>query len=329
MTITFEDFSPGQIIEGEPVRVTRDALVSFALEFDPQPFHLDEVAAKRTFAGRLIASGWQTAGFGMRLLHRDVFRGNTSMGAPGIDELRWLRPVLPNDLLHARFVVEATRASASKPDRGFVTFTMTMRNGQGERVMTQAFSVMFPRRGTEPLPPRSVLLDETSEPPPEGEDAVPLAFLADAEIGTLRDLGAHHFDAEAIIAFAKAYDPQAFHLDPEAAKHTHFGGLCASGWHTAAVWMKRLHITWARDAALTARSGPVPQLGPSPGFKAMRWLRPVFAGDTIRYACRLVDKRATSRPGWGMATHHNTAENQRGEPVFEFTGSVLWQWAAG
>lgn len=329
MTVAFEDFSAGQVIEGAPIVVNRDALVAFAREFDPQPFHLDENAAKRTFAGRLIASGWQTAGFGMRLLHRDVFGGSSSMGAPGIDELRWLRPVLPGDSLSARFVVESTRASASKPDRGFVAFTMTMRNGAGERVMIQTFSVMFARRGAALLPPRSVSAEEPSEPMPEGEDAVLLSFLGDAEIGSVRDLGAHRFDAEEIVAFARAYDPQVFHLDPEAAKHTHFGGLCASGWHTAAIWMKRLHITWARDMALTERSAQVPQLGPSPGFKAMRWLRPVYAGDTIRYSCRLVDKRATSRPGWGMATHHNNAQNQRGEPVFEFTGSVLWQWAAG
>ena len=130
------------------------------------------------------------------------------------------------------------------------------------------------------------------------------------------------------MAFARSYDPQAFHLDPEAARHTHFGALCASGWHTAAAWMKRLHITRARDIAYTERSGPVPQLGPSPGFRNLRWLLPVYAGDTIRYACTLTDKRTTaSRPGWGLATHRNTGVNQRGETVFAFTGTVFWQWA--
>lgn len=327
MGIAFEDFSPGRIIEGEPIAVTRDELVDFARRFDPQPFHLDEQAAERTFVGRLIGSGWQTACFGMRLLQRDVFAGHSSMGSPGVSELRWLRPVLPGDTLRARTLVEETRVSASKPDRGFVQFVLTLENGRGEPVMTQAFSVMFLRRGADPLPPRSVGTEAASAPPVEPDDAAAMPFLAEAEIGTARDLGCHRFDAEQIVAFARAYDPQVFHLDAEAARQTHFGGLCASGWHTAAVWMKRLHVTLERDAAFAGRSGCVPQLGPSPGFKDMRWLRPVYAGDTIRYASELTDKRASSsRPGWGLATHHNTAENQRGEPVFEFTGTVFWQW---
>lgn len=329
MGIAFEDFSVGQVIEGEPIVVTRDEMVAFAREFDPQAFHLDEEAAKTTLAGRLIASGWLTACVGMRLLHRDGFRGQSTMGSPGIEELRWLRPVLPGDALRAQILVEKVRASTSKPDRGFVGFTMTMLNGGNQPVLTQRFSVMFLRRDAAPLPPRTVVFDEASDPMPEGEDAFPLAFLKEAEIGAVRDLGRYRFDAQRIVSFAKAYDPQVFHVDPEAAKHSHFGGLCASGWHTAAVWMKRLNATLARDIALGVRGGPAPELGPSPGFKNMRWLRPVYAGDTLRYAAELVAKRASSsRKGWGLATHHNTAENQRGELVFEFTGTVLWQWEA-
>jgi acyl dehydratase len=329
MGIAFEDFDKGQVIEGEPITVTRDELVGFAQRFDPQPFHLDEGAAGATFIGRLIGSGWQTASFGMRLLHRDAFRGQTSMGSPGVEELRWLRPVLPGDSLRARIVVEETRISASKPDRGFVRFLMTLLGPRDERVMSQAFSVIFARRDGKPSTPRSVTFATASEPLPEGDDAVLLPFLGQAEIGAVRDLGLHRFEPEAIRAFARAYDPQDFHTDPDLARGTHFGGLCASGWHTAAVWMRQLHATWARDMALTAKHGPVPQLGPSPGFKDMRWLRPVYAHDTLRYATKLVGARASSsRPGWGVATHHNTAENQRGEPVFEFTGSVFWQWSA-
>ena len=324
--IVFEDFIPGAVIEGGPIIVTRDELVAFAKEFDPQPFHLDEAAAEATFVGQLIGSGWQSAGFGMRLLQKHVFRGATSMGSPGILQLRWLRPVLPGDALRIVVTVDSCRASNTKPDRGFVRFDLTLRNGRDETVMTQAFTVMFARRGATPLPPRVVNPVEP-EAPVEGTDAERLDFLADAPIGATRDLGRHLFTPEAIVAFAKTYDPQAFHLDRQAARQTHFGALCASGWHTAAAWMKRLHITRARDMALTAQSGPVPQLGPSPGFRDMRWLAPVYAGDTLRYGCTLTDKcQSASRPGWGLATHHNTAVNQHGTKVFEFTGSVFWQW---
>ncbi|GJE15838.1 MaoC family dehydratase [Methylobacterium marchantiae] len=324
--IAFEDFTPGAVIEGGPLTVTRDEIVAFAAEFDPQPFHLDEAAAEATFVGHLIGSGWQSAGFGMRLLQKHVFRGATSMGSPGILQLRWLRPVLPNDALRIAVTVESCRVSNSKPDRGFVRFGMTMLNGRDETVMTQAFSVMFARRDATPLPPRSVSLAEPARLV-EGTDAERINFLGSAPIGTTRDLGGHVFTSEAIVAFARAYDPQAFHLDPGLARETHFGALCASGWHTAAVWMKRLHITRARDIAHTERSGPVPQLGPSPGFRDMRWLAPVYAGDTLRYSCTLTAARRTAtRPGWGLATHHNTAVNQHGTKVFEFTGSVFIQW---
>ncbi|KQP61221.1 MaoC family dehydratase [Methylobacterium sp. Leaf108] len=326
--IAFEDFSPGEVIEGGPITVTRDELVAFAAEFDPQPFHLDEEAAKATFVGTLIGSGWQTTGFGMLLLQRHAFRGGTSMGSPGVAQLRWLRPVMPGDSLRAVIKVEDCRTSGSKPDRGFVRFGLTVINGRDETVMSQAFTVIFPRRGREPLPPRRVVLDEPV-PVVEGDDAEILHFLKDAVVGHARDLGRHVFTQADIIAFARTYDPQAFHIDPEAARHTHFGALCASGWHTTAAWMKRLHITRARDAAFTQARGPVPQLGPSPGFRDLRWLQPVYAGDTIRYTCTLAEARATaSRPGWGLATHHNTGHNQRGDKVFEFTGSVFWQWSA-
>lgn len=324
--LTLDDLAPGQEFTAGPITVTRDALVAFARVYDPQAFHLDEAAAKNTFVGTLIGSGWQTAAFGMRLLMEGLLARAASMGSPGIAALRWLKPVLPGDSLSATIRVEEVRPSASKPDRGIARLTMTLTEGRGEAVMTQTFVVLLARPGAVPAP-RPVTLATDTGPIPEPDDAVPLRFLSEAELGATRDLGAHRFEADDIIAFARAYDPQVFHLDAEAARATHFGALCASGWQTAAVWMKRLHATFARDIALTARSGPVPQLGPSPGFKDMQWLRPVYAGDTIRYACRLVDKRASaSRPGWGIATHHNTAQNQRGEPVFAFTGSVFWQW---
>lgn len=325
--LTFDDLKPGQEYKAGPVTVTREAMIAFARDYDPQPFHLDEAAAKETFVGTLIGSGWQTAAIGMRLLAEALISQATSMGSPGIDRLRWLKPVLPGDALSATIRVDETRPSASKPDRGIARLSMTLTDAGGEAVMTQAFAVMFARAGATPEP-RPVALDTASGPVPETQDAEIFPYLGEAEIGRVRPLGAHRFDADAIVAFARQYDPQVFHLDPDAARATHFGALCASGWQTAAVWMKRLHATFARDIALTARSGPVPQLGPSPGFKEMRWLRPVYAGDTLSYACRLIDRRASaSRPGWGIATHHNTAHNQRGEPVFAFTGSVFWQWA--
>ncbi|MCJ2132486.1 MaoC family dehydratase N-terminal domain-containing protein [Methylobacterium sp. J-026] len=321
-----EDFTVGDVIVGAPLVVTRDAIVDFARQFDFQPFHLDAAAAEATFAGRLIGSGWHTAALGMRMLQQGPFRGGSSLGAPGIDELRWLVPVLPGDALTLTFRVVGIRDSASKPGLGFVTAEVALDNPGGETVLTQRFTFMLARRGNDPLPPRPV---ETGVPGPvaEPEDAEILPFLRDAALGAVRDLGPYPFSAEAIVAFARAYDPQAFHLDPEAARRSHFGGLCASGWHTAAAYMNRLLTTRARDAAYTATRGPVPEAGPSPGFKNLRWLKPVYVGDIVRFSARLTDKRASaSRPGWGLAFARNTGVNQRGEPVFSFDSAVFHRW---
>jgi acyl dehydratase len=156
-------------------------------------------------------------------------------------------------------------------------------------------------------------------------------YLDDLVPGTVAELGSHLFTAADIIAFATAYDPQPFHIDEVAASDSHFGALCASGWHTAAIWM-RLMVAHrnAAVAAATAAGQPVPGLGPSPGFRELKWPAPVFAGDTITYRSTYVGGRATaSRPGWGIARHENTGHNQNGVLVFSFQGSAFWQRRPG
>ena len=102
------------------------------------------------------------------------------------------------------------------------------------------------------------------------------------EIGVTTPLGSYVFDAEGIKAFARKYDPQPFHLDEEAAKNSVFGGLCASGWHTASVWMK-LNVATPTNGAAWQGTGPEPVFGPSPGFSNLKWLKPVFAGETVTF----------------------------------------------
>lgn len=147
------------------------------------------------------------------------------------------------------------------------------------------------------------------------------AFL---EIGVTRQLGAHLFTAEAIKAFAAKYDPQPFHLDEEAARRSLFGRLCASGWHTAATWM-RYNMAHSPDAAIWQGPGQRPVFGPSPGFRNLRWPRPVYAGETVTYTRTSVAHRPyTSRPGWLLLT--GLAEGFCGdEPVLSFETAVLVQ----
>ena len=150
-----------------------------------------------------------------------------------------------------------------------------------------------------------------------------MPWFEDIEIGTRTELGSHTFTAEEIIAFAKKYDPQYFHIDPEAAKEGPFGTLTASGWHTSATWMKLMIAK--RQATPADENGRKPPAGgPSPGFLEMKWPTPVRAGDTISYSTEVIEKLdMKSRPGWGIVRSRNTGVNQHGETVMSFIGQGL------
>lgn len=142
----FEDFSPGQTYELGSHTVTRSDVVAFAEQFDPQPFHLDEEAAARSSFGGLIASGWHTASLFMRLYVDAVLADSSSMGSPGIEQLRWRRPVRPGDVLTGRFHVDDVQPSSRRADRGTVYFTGEMVNQDGEAVLTMSGRGYFGRR---------------------------------------------------------------------------------------------------------------------------------------------------------------------------------------
>jgi acyl dehydratase len=152
-----------------------------------------------------------------------------------------------------------------------------------------------------------------------------MKFFEDIRVGETSELGRHTFIAEDIKGFAGRFDPQPFHLDEQAAVQSHFGGLCASGWHTACVWMRLLiHYRRREDEERRARGEPVAELGPSPGFRDLKWLKPVYLGDTVSYRTEVLQTRTLShRPNWGMVVLRNTGVNQRGEPVISFTSSAL------
>jgi len=152
-----------------------------------------------------------------------------------------------------------------------------------------------------------------------------MAYFEDIRIGDSRELGSFTFTAENIKAFAAQFDPQPFHLDEEAGRRSHFGGLSASGWHVAAAYMKLTVANIKRevDEAIARGETPMPA-GPSPGFRELKWLKPVLAGDTLRFDSEIVAKRElASRPEWGVVNMYNTGTNQRGELAFSFMASVF------
>ena len=142
----WEDFSPGRVFEHGPRRITREEIVGFAAEFDPQPMHLDEAAARETLLGGLSASGWHACCILMKMCTESFVLNSASMGAPGVEEVRWLIPIRPGDALTLRATVVETRASSSRPDMGFVRFMFELHNQTGEQAMTLTTSLMIGRR---------------------------------------------------------------------------------------------------------------------------------------------------------------------------------------
>lgn len=139
------------------------------------------------------------------------------------------------------------------------------------------------------------------------------------------ELGTVHFSAESITRYATKFDPQPFHLDADAAKNSVFEGLCASGWQTSASWMKCFLAYWGKEVRrLTSEGIEPPKLGPSPGFRNLKWLRPVYAGDDVTYFATMIASRPlASRPGILLNTTLNEGVNQHGKTVVTFESNVL------
>ena len=142
----WEDFTPGTVLEFAPRQVTREEIVEFAAAFDPQPMHLDEEAARTSMLGGLAASGWHSCCLLMRLLSDGFLGQSRFLGAPGIEEVRWLKPLRPGESVRARATVLETRPSRSRPQLGFVKFLFELVDSSGACLMTLRVSPMFARR---------------------------------------------------------------------------------------------------------------------------------------------------------------------------------------
>jgi acyl dehydratase len=145
----FEDFHEGQTFAFGDCLVSADEIRSFAAEFDPQIFHLDEAAALASPLKGLAASGWHTASLGMRMIFDGFLQRSVSLGSPGVDELCWLLPVRPGDRLRMTGRVTTARRSRSRPDMGIVGFEFAILNQSDACVMTQSNAIMFGCRKTD------------------------------------------------------------------------------------------------------------------------------------------------------------------------------------
>jgi acyl dehydratase len=146
MTRYFEDFAVGEIIECGSRTVSAEEIKTFAEQFDPQPFHLDEAAAKKGMFGTIVGSGWHSVCICMRLTVDAVFNDTANMGSPGVEKIRFIRPLFPGDTVAARIEVLDSAPSRSKPDRGRLTFRFTLSNQKHETIMDFEGMTIFGRR---------------------------------------------------------------------------------------------------------------------------------------------------------------------------------------
>lgn len=142
----FEDFTPGYRAEFGPRLVTREEIIAFAAQYDPQPMHLDEAAGQKSLLGGLAASGWHGCGIMMRMICDGFMLNSASMGAGTVEEVQWLRPIRPGDRLTLRLTILDARPSRSRPELGIVRIRYEMFNAHDECVMTMVTPAMFGRR---------------------------------------------------------------------------------------------------------------------------------------------------------------------------------------
>lgn len=274
MKRAFEDFNPGDVLPLAARSVSPQEIATFASDYG--------VLEPAAVAGR-----WHATALFMRMAFDGWLGASECLGSPGLERLDWPAPIRANAHLSGTSTVLDRRPLKSRPTMGLVRFRHEVRDAAGATVVVMDNPILIGRReaGTAPDPTQTAA--RPAQPAASDEALLPHA------------LGSHHFSAASIKRFAAAYDPQTFHLDEAAAAATHFGGLSASGWHTATIHHRLL------AAAPSARA-----LGQG-AVRDLKWSRPVIAGDTLSYFC------ATAGPAGG---ERHWATNQSGEIVFSYRG---------
>jgi acyl dehydratase len=306
-----------------------DEIVAFGSAYHPQPPHIAEDDARVV----LCAAPLHTCAIMMRMFCDGLLNRVASLGSPGVDEVRWLLPVRSGEVLRTRYTLQEKRDLASRPDVGMSRVRVELLNGEGA-VATSWITNQLVRRRSPGQPPttqprkaaRPALVSLWDDPAPAAAPACDV-FFEDARIGDSTAFGSHAFCEQEMIAFARRFDPQPFHIDAASAKASLFGALCASGWHTAAIFLRKSVAARVRNnAAARARGIALPVVGPSPAWRDLRWPKPVYVGDVVDFRARVSDKAAVElSPDRGLVANEVQGRNQRGEIVFAFSSWTFLQ----
>lgn len=309
--------------------IGRDDMIAFASEFDAQPFHLDDSAAETTLLGGLAASGWHTCVTVMGLLQRKLDSRALALEPAGAEEIIWLKPVRPEDMLTATLVWGARSCDACGEHVGAFPASIETVNQHGDPVMRWRLDCLVRAVGESGIEPSSRAREcpmrkarparVVRRPGDHG-----IKFFEYVAPGDEIDLGQYEFTPELIRRFHDSYGGAAPAPDADAASPT------ASAWHVTAAWMHCIVRYYEEHRRrMHDIDQPVAMLGPAAGVKHVRWHRPVEAGETIRF-CAWAERKIeiASHRDWGLLVVGAEGVGENGQPVISFYPQMLLERAS-
>jgi acyl dehydratase len=321
-----EDLTVGRARLLGSATVSEEEILAFRREYDPLPPPGEDKGVRSPCASALHVCAVMMRAFCDGFLNRVA-----SLGAPGVDEVTWSMPVRRGDVLSLRHRIIEKRDLASRPDVGLSKVVVELVNDKEEVAAGWVTNQLVRRRhpGSAEKAARRIV---RTPPASLWDDPAPAAapsfdvFFEDARLGETTGFGRHAFAEAEIVAFARRFDPQPFHIDAARAKDSLFEGLCASGWHTAAVFLRAAATARLRaNAPARERGINLPTLAPAAVWRDLRWPRPVYVGDVVEFRSRLSEKSAHPlRRDVGLIGTEVQGRNQRGEIVLAYTARSLW-----
>jgi len=323
-------FAKGEICRLGRIEVTAEAIKEFAAAYDPQPQHLDECAAGKMPSEGLVASGWQTCALLMRQVERQLESTSMCVEIPGIDEIRWLKPVRPGDLLETRITWRSRCFCSGCRDAGGWAIAIEVVNQADVPVLRMNSSALLARRGASlaEVQRSSIYCAERLKRGsrvrrrPGGHL---VRYFEEVELGDEIALGSYDFTAGAIRSYARILDGAFGSRDRSTDAVVVHPGV--SGWHLVAAWMRRIVDHYHAEADwLASRDRPVPLLGPAAGARSISWCKPVRVGDRITFSSWAEHKvKIGTSNDWGLLVAGAEGVNENGELVVSLYPQFLLQ----
>lgn len=319
------NFASGEACDLGAVTISAQSVARFAAEYDPQAHHLDEAVAKSTPLRGLSASGWQTCILAMRQVEQYFARMSLRVAALAIDDIRWLQPVRPGDVISIRLLWGEACRSPSCRSHGGRTATVAVTKTSGELVLRIGCSILLSNSTVAPQTARGctdVCRRASRVQRHPGGHLV--RYFEDVALGDEVALGSCRFTAGAVRTYGHIIDDPGNASLPGTAK---VSPDAVHRWHLVSMWTRLIVDYYHAEADwLSRRRRPVPLLGPAAGARNLSWHQPVHEGDRITFTSWVEHKigAGTSRD-WGMLFVGTEGINQRGEIVVSFYPQFLLQ----